>query len=110
MVIKICQKTCRVENDWGDGISTVSHDKVSSPKRMQSESDDKTSTVSNEDIFSSSHEDESPEEMNDSDEDYPWGVLIHKVAAEFRTKHNELTKKQAFSEILPELRKELGNI
>ena len=62
--------------------------------------------------------------MNDSDEEAdPWGVLIHEAAAELRTKHNELVqsfenngfseidaKKQAFSEILPELRKELGNI
>ena len=53
----------------------------------------------------------------------PWGVLIHEAAAELRTRHNELVqsfenngfseidaKKQAFSEILPELRKELGNI
>ena len=41
---------------WDDGMSTVSHDEeseeVSSPKRMRSESDEKTSIVSNEDIFS----------------------------------------------------------
>ena len=57
----------------------VSHDEeseeVSSPKRMRSESNDETSTVSNEDIFSSSDEGESPEEMNDEEAD-PWGVLI----------------------------------
>ena len=65
-----------------------------------------------------------PEEMNDSDEEVnPWRVLIHEDAAELRTKPNELVqsfenngfseidaKKQAFSEILPELQKELGNI
>ena len=87
---------------------------------MRSESDDETSTVSNEDIFSSSDEGESSEEMNDSDEEADhWGVLIHEAAAELRTKRNELVesfentgfseidaKKQAFSEILPELRKE----
>ena len=118
-----------MRDDWNDSMSTVSHDEeseeeVPSPKRIRSESDDETSTVSNEDIFSSSDEGESPEEMNDSDEEAdPWGVLIHEAAAELRTKHNELVqsfenngfsdidaKKQAFSEILPELRKELGNI
>ena len=109
-------------------MSTVSHDdeskeEVPSPKRMRSESDDETSTVSNEDIFSSSDEGESPEEMNDSDEEAdPWGVLIHEAAAELSTMNltvqsfenngfSEIdAKKQAFSEILPELRKELGNI
>ena len=64
--------------------------------------------------------------MNDSDEseeEDPWGVLIHEAAMELRTKHNELVqsfqngglseigaKKQAFSEILPDLRKKLENI
>ena len=119
----------RMRDDWNDGMLTVSHDEeseeeVSGPKRMRSESDNETSTESNGDISSSSDEGESPEEMNDSDEEAdPWGVLIHEAAAELRTKHNELVqsfenngfseidaKKQAFSEILPELRKELGNI
>ena len=118
-----------MRDDWDDGMSTVSKDEeyeeeVLSPKKMRSESDDETSIVSNEDIFSSSDEDESPEEMNDSDDEAdPLGVLINEAAAELRTKHNELVqsfenngsseidgKKQAFSEILPELRKELGNI
>ena len=106
-----------------------------SEKRMRNESDDETSTASNEDIFSSlgeedaesSEEDaESSEEMSDSDESVeadPWGVLIHEAAMEIRTKHNELVqsfqndgfreidaKKQAFSEILPDLRKELENL
>ena len=95
---------------------------------MRNESDDETSTTSNEDIFSSSDQEgaESSEEINDSDESEeadPWGVLIHEVAMELCTKHNELVqsfqndsfseidaKKQAFSEILPDLRQELGNI
>ena len=87
-----------MRDDWDDGMSTVSHDEeseeeVSSPKRMRSESDDETSIASNEDIFSSSDEGESPEEMNDSDEEAdPWGVLIHEAAAELRTKHNELVQ------------------
>ena len=126
--LRLVWKCCSLQDDLNDGISTVSHDEkskeVSSPKRMRSESDDETSTVSDEDIFSSSDEGESPEKMNDSDEEAdPWGVLIHEAAAELRTKHNELVqsfenkgfneinaKKQAFSEILLELRKELGNI
>ena len=122
----------RMRDYWDGGMSTVSHDEESeeevlSPKRMRNESDDETSIVSNEDAFSSSDEDESPEEMNDSDDEAdPWGVLIlccWEAAAELRTKYNEFVqsfenngfseideKKQAFSEILPELRKELGNI
>ena len=130
-----------------DDISTVARDDesdegISSPKRMRNKSDDETSTVSNEDIFSSSGDGESFEEdddsdegersedMNDSNEENDsdeeadrWGVLIQEAAAELRTKHNELVqsfendgiseidaKKQAFSAILPELRKELRNV
>ena len=99
-----------------------------SEKRMRNESDDETSTASDEDIFSSSGEEdaESSEEINDSDEseeEDPWGVLTHEAAMELRTKYNEIVqsfqnggfseidaKKQAFSEILPDLRKKLGNI
>ena len=87
-----------MRDDWDDGMSTVSHDEeceeeVSSPKMMRSESDDETSIVSKEDIFSSSDEGESPEEMNDSDEEAdPWGVPIHEAAAELPTKHNELVQ------------------
>ena len=109
--------------------------KTLSEKRMRNESDDETSTASDEDIFSSSGEEdavsseedaESSEEMNDSDENEeedPWGALIHEAAMELCTKHNEIVqsfqnggfsdidaKKQAFSEILPDLRKKLGNI
>ena len=106
-----------------------------SEKRMRNESGDETSTASDEDILCSLGEEdaessvedaESSDEMSDSDEseeEDPWGVLIHEAAMELRTKHNELdrsfqndgfsefdAKKQAFSEILPDLRKELGNI
>ena len=123
---------------------------MSSQKRMRSESDDETSTVSNKDIFSSSDDDksseetddasnegeiseetddvsnegESSEETNDSDEEAdPWRALIDEATAELHTKHSELVqsfendgfskidaKKQAFAAILPELRKELGNV
>ena len=114
-----------------------SEEEMSSPKRIRSESDDETSTVSNKDIFSSSDDDksseetddgsnegESSEETNDSDEEAdPWRALIDEATAELHTKHSELVqsfendgfseidgKKQAFAAILPELRKELGNV
>ena len=126
------RKRMRSESD--DEMSTASSSdegtskKPLSEKRMRNESDDETSTAPDEDIFSSSGEEdvESSEEMNDSDEseeEDPWGVLIHEAAMELRTKHNEIVqsfqnggfseidaKKQAFSEILPDLRKKLGNI
>ena len=113
-----------------------SEEEMSSPKRMRNESDDDTSTVSNKDIFSSSDDDksseeaddasnegESSEETNDSDEEAdPWRAL-DEATAELYTKHSELVqgfenegfskidaKKQAFAAILPELRKELGNV
>ena len=114
-----------------------SEEEMSSPKRMRNESDDETSTVSNKDIFSSSDNDksseetddasnggESSEETDDSDEEAdPWRALIDEATAELHTKHSELVqsfendgfseidaKKQAFAAILPELRKELGNV
>ena len=114
-----------------------SEEEMSSPKRMRNESDDETSTVSNKDIFSSldddksseetddaSNEGESSEETNDSDEEAdPWTALIDEATAELHTKHSELVqsfenegfgeidaKKQVFAAILPELRKELGNV
>ena len=130
-----------MRSESGDEMSTASSSeegtskKTLSEKRMRNESDDETSTASDEDIFSSSGEEdavsseedaESSEEMNDSDEseeEDPWGALIHEAAMELRTKHNEIVqsfqnggfskidaKKQAFSEILPDLRKKLGNI
>ena len=62
-------------------------------------------------------------DSDESEEEDPWGVLIHEAAMELRTKHNELVqsfqngglseidaKKQAFSEILLDFRKKLGNI
>ena len=106
-------------------------------KGQKNESDDETSTVSNKDIFSSpdddksseetdddSNEGESSEQTNDSDEEAdPWRALIDEATAELHTKHSELVqsfknegfseidaKKQAFVAILPELRKELGNV
>ena len=71
-----------------------------------------------------SNEGESSEETNDSDEKAdPWRALIDEATAELHTKHSELVqsfendgfseidaKKQAFAAILPELRKELGNV
>ncbi len=105
-----------------------SEEEMSSPKRMRNESDDGMSTVSKEDIFSSSVEEDgkSSEEMSDSEnseEADPWGDLVHEAAAELRAKHDVVVqsfqndgfseidaKKQAFSEILPALRKELGNV
>ena len=144
-MIKESLKKCRIEKECGvksgDEMSIASSSdegtskKTLSEKRMRNESDDETSTASDEDIFSSSGEEdavsseedaESSEEMNDSDEreeEDPWGALIHEAAMELRTKHNEIVqsfqnggfseidaKKQAFSEILPDLRKKLGNI
>ena len=71
-----------------------------------------------------SNEGESSEVTNDSDEEAdPWRALIDEATAELHTKHSELVqsfendgfskidaKKQAFAAILPELRKELGNV
>ena len=102
-------------------------EEMSSRKRMRNESDEETLTVSNEDIFSSSEEEggKSSEDTDadDSKEADPWGVLIHEAASELRTKYYELVqsfqneglseieaKKKAFSEILPILRRELGNV
>ena len=114
-----------------------SEEEMPSPKRIRSESDNETSTVSNKDIFSSSDDDKSSEETddasnegessketNDSDEKAdPWRALIDEATAELHAKHHELVqsfenegfseidaKKQAFAAILPELRKELGNV
>ena len=114
-----------------------SEEEMSSPKRMRNESDDETSTISNKDIFSSSDDDkrseetddtsnegESSEETNDSDEEAdPWRALLDEETAELHTEHSELVqsiendgfseidaKKQGFPVILPELRKELGNV
>ena len=111
-----------------------------SRKRMRNGSDKETLTVSNEDIFSSSKEEdgkssediddpdeseihEEMKESDDSEEADRWGVLVHEAASELRTKYDEFVqsfqnegmseieeKKEAFSEILPVLRKELGNV
>ena len=98
----------RMRNDSDDDMSTIprsdgleSEEKISSSKRMRNESDEVTSIVSNEDIFSSSEEEdgksseefddsdesENSDEMNESDnseESDPWGVLLHEAAAELR--------------------------
>ena len=124
------RKRMRSESD--DEISTASSSEertskeTLSEKRMRNESDDETSTASDEDIFSSSGEEDavSSEEMNDSDEseeEDPWGVLIHEAAMELRTMHNELVqsfqngglseidaKKQAFFRNFTRLSKEIG--
>ena len=81
----------RVRSESDDEMSTASSSdertskETLSEKRMRNESDDETSTASDEDIFSSSGEEdaESSEEMNDpdeSDEENPWGVFIHEAA------------------------------
>ena len=91
----------RSESDDEMSIASSSDEGTSketlSEKRMRNESDDETSTAPDEDIFSSSGEEdvESSEEMNDSDQskeeiEDPWEVLIHKAAMELRTKHNEI--------------------
>ena len=123
----------RMRSDSENDISTVARDEESEEEM----SSPKTSTVSNKDIFSSSDDDkssketddasnegESSEETDDSDEEADaWRALIDEATAEFHTKHSELVqsfenegfskidaKKQAFAAILPELRKELGNV
>ena len=101
------RKRMRSESD--EMSTTSSNDERNSKgalseKRMRNESDDETSTASNEDILSSLGEEdaessvedaESSDEMSDSDEseeEDPWGVLIHEAAMELRTKHNELVR------------------
>ena len=119
-------------------ISAVERKDYLSGAKYRNESDNEImSTVSNKDIFNSSDDDksleetddasnegESSEETNDSDEEAdPWRALIDEATAELYAKHNELVqsfenegfseidaKKQAFAAILPELRKELGNV
>ena len=90
-------------------------------KNIFSSSDDDKSSEETDDA---SNVGESSEETNDSDEKAdPWRALIVEATAELHTKHSELVqsfenegfseidaKKQAFAAILPELRKELGNV
>ena len=89
------RKRMRSESDDEMSTASSSEERASketlSEKRMRNECDDETSTASDEDIFSSSGEEdavsseedaESSEEMNDSDESEekdPWGVLIHEA-------------------------------
>ena len=95
------RKRMRSESDDEMTTASSSEERTSketlSEKRMRNESDDETSTASDEDIFSSSGEEDavSSEEINDSDEseeEDPWEVLIHEGAMELRTKHNELVQ------------------
>ena len=93
------------------------------------ESSEETDDASNEGEISEetddvSNEGESSEETDGSDEEAdPWRALIDEATAKLHTKHSELVqsfenegfseidaKKQAFAAILPELRKELGNV
>ena len=79
------RKRMRSESDDEMSTASSSEERTSketlSEKRMRNESDDETSTASDEDIFSSSGEEdavsseedaESSEEMNDSDEEEDW--------------------------------------
>ena len=112
----------RMRNESDDETLTVSN------KDIFSSSDD-NNDASNEGEISeetddASNEGESSEGTDDSDEEAdPWRALIDEATAEFHTKHSELVqsfenegfskidaKKQAFVAILPELRKELGNV
>ena len=110
----------RMRNKSDDETSTASDEDIFSS------SGEENAVSSEEDAESSEEDAESSKEMNDSDEseeEDPWGALIREAAMELRTKHNEIVqsfqnggfseidaKKQAFSEILPDLRKKLGNI
>ena len=118
----------RMRNESDDETSTLSNkDIFSSSDDGESfeEADDTSNEGKNsEETDDTSNEGESSEKTNDSDEETdPWGVLIDEAAAELRTKHGKLAqsfenegfskidaKKQAFADILPEFRKELGNV
>ena len=118
----------RMRNESDDETSTVSNKDIfsSSDDDKSSEETDDASNAGeiSEETDDVSNEGESSEETNDSDEEAdPWRALIDEATAELHTKHSELvqsfendgfseidTKKQAFAAILPELRKELGNV
>ena len=117
----------RMRNESDDETSTVSNKDIFSPS-VDDKSSEETNDASNEGEISEetgdvSNEGESSEETNDSDEADPWRAIIDEATAELHTKHSELVqsfendgfskidaKKQAFAAILPELRKELGNV
>ena len=115
------QSRKRMRNEADDEMSTVSN------KDIFSSSDEEMNDSAGIDEADPCEEcGESSKEMNDSDESEeadPWGVLIHEAASKLRAKYYEFvqgfqnagfseidTKKRAFSNILPELRKELGNV
>ena len=118
----------RMRNESDDETSTVSNKDIfsSSDDDKSSEETDDTSNEgkNSEEADDTSNEGKSSEETDDSDEEAdPWRALIDEATAELHTKHSELVqsfenegfseidaKKQAFAVILPELRKELGNV
>ena len=118
----------RMRNESDGETSTVSNKDIFSSSD-DDKSSEETDDASNEGEISeetndASNEGESSEETNDSDEEAdPWRALIDEATAEFHAKHSGLVqsfendrfseidaKKQAFAAILPELRKELGNV
>ena len=117
----------RMRNESDDETSTVSNKDIFSPS-VDDKSSEETDDASNEGEISEETDDvsnkgESSEETNDSDEADPWRAIIDEATGELHTKHSELVqsfendgfskidaKKQAFAAILPELRKELGNV
>ena len=118
----------RIRSESDDKTSTVSNKDIfssSDDDKSSEESDDASNEGEiSEETDDASNEGESSEETNDSDEEAdPWRALIDEATAELHTKHSELVqnfenegfskidaKKQAFAAILPELRKELGNV
>ena len=133
------ENLAKLSNHLADmhGLSSEEREVYLSPVTSQSgeeESDEVMSTSSKGDIFSSS-EDEASERSEDEDSDsesdsddgdeeaHPWEELILDAASTLRSRYEELTessqndgmseldaKKQAFSEILPELQKALRNV
>ena len=118
-VMRSLKKECRVLK--GYEINTTMKRQQFQTKNIFSSSDDDKSSEETDDA---SNVRESSEETNDSGEEAdPWRALINEATAELHTKHSELVqsfendgfseidaKKQAFAAILPELRKELGNV
>ena len=118
----------RMRNESDDETSTVSNKDIFSSSD-DDKSSEETDDASNEGEISeetddASNEGESSEETNDSDEEAdPWRALIDEATAQLHTRHSALVqsfendgfseidaKKQAFAAILPEIRKELGNV
>ena len=118
----------RMRNESDDETSTVSNKDIfssSDDDKSSEETDDASNKgESAEETDDASNEGESSKETDDSDEEADlWRALIDEAMAELHTKHSELVqsfenegfskidaKKQAFAAILPELRKELGNM